>query len=69
MSITPSELKKEKKYLEEVLKKVNEIIEEYDESIQEKIQDITESKKYTWENISDMDEMEISSTLYEINQN
>ena len=68
MNLTSEELAKEKEYLTKTLKVINSIINENDSSIKDKMEEITEMKKYIWDNNSVLDDIEIATGMYNVNQ-
>lgn len=57
----------EKKYLSKTLKVIEELINESDQNTQDKIKSIIEMKRYIWENNSELDDTEIASGMYDVN--
>lgn len=66
MKITKEELIIEKKYLEQTLNTLKEIIDEKNESIDNKKKEVYESKKYIWDNTGVLDDVEIATSINEI---
>ena len=69
MNLTPEQLEEEKKYLEEVMKVVKELYDKNSDSIDSQIDSIQELKKYIWDNISELDDMEVAGEMYNVNTN
>lgn len=67
MNITPEQLEQEKQYLEKTLEVIKSLIEQDDISIQNKISAINEMKRYVWENNAMLDDAEIASGMYDVN--
>ncbi len=68
MNLTPWELEKEREYLDKTLKVINSIIDESNASIKDKMEEITEMKKYIWNNSGVLDDVEIVTGMYNVNQ-
>lgn len=66
MNVTPEQLELEKQYLRETLKVIKDLINQSDVSIQDKINSINEMKRYIWENTGTLDEIEIATGMYDV---
>ncbi len=67
MNVSPEELELEKKYLKKTLDIIKASISEDDARIQDKINSINEMKRYIWENNATLDDAEIASGMYNVN--
>lgn len=67
MNITTEQLNHEKIQLEKILKIVKSLIGENDKFVKDEINLINEKKRYIWENTATLDEVEISTGMYDIN--
>ena len=67
MNITPEQLELEKEYLKKTLEAIKSLIDKNDVSIQNKIDTINEMKRYIWENKGTLDDVEIASNMYDVN--
>ena len=67
MNISAEELQKEKEYLSQTLEIIQNQIAKDTEGIQINMSDITEMKRYIWENNAELDDVEISSSMYNVN--
>lgn len=67
MNIDQEQLKKEEEYLKKTLTVVKELIDKDDDYIKGRIAEIQEMKKYLWENNAMLDDIEISSGMYDVN--
>ncbi len=67
MNIAPEQLEQEQQYLAKTLEVIKSLIKQDDVSIQNKINVINEMKRYIWENNAMLDDVEIASGMYEVN--
>lgn len=69
MNLTPEQLSEEKEYLEKVMEVLKELCDKHSDSIDSQIDSIQELKKYIWDNISELDDMEVAGEMYNVNTN
>lgn len=69
MNISKEELENEKKYLDDTKKIIKELLESKDENIKQRADSITEMKRYIWENTGTLDDVEVATSMYDINEN
>lgn len=67
MNINTEELEREKQFLKETLKVIQSLIDQSDSFIKDRIDSINEMKRYIWENNGILDEIEISTGMYNVN--
>ncbi len=67
MNIAPEQLEQEKDYLKKTLEVIQSLIDQSDSSIQDRINSINEMKRYIWENNAVLDEVEIATGMYDVN--
>ena len=67
MTVNEEQLNDEKKYLSKTISVINELIKEKNIDAQDKIKDIIDMKRYIWENNSELDDAEIASGMYAVN--
>ena len=67
MNITPEELELEKRYLKKTLDVIKSLINKDDVIIQDKISSINEMKRYIWENNAMLDDIEVATSMYNVN--
>ena len=69
MNLTPEQLSEEKEYLEKVMEVLKELCDKHSDSIDSQIDSIQELKKYIWDNIYELDDMEVAGEMYNVNTN
>ncbi|MEG2601223.1 MAG: hypothetical protein RSA15_05875, partial [Bacilli bacterium] len=67
MNISPEQLEQERKYLRETREVIQSLINQSDASIEDKMVAINEMKRYIWENNALLDEGEIATGMYDVN--
>ena len=67
MNISPEQLQQEKEYLKKTLEVIKDLIDQSDTSIQDRINSVNEMKRYIWENNAMLDEAEIATGMYNVN--
>ena len=68
MKISSEELKKEVLYLKETLKILKNIIEKESDSIEIQKTNVNEMKKYIWENLGVLDDIEVMVSMRDVNK-
>ena len=69
MNIDKNELSNEQEYLKNTLNIIKELIGEEDFNIQRQVNSVNELKKYIWENVGTLDDVEILQEMNSINNN
>ena len=69
MNLTPEQLDEEKKYLKATLEVINELVDKNSSSINDQMDSINELKKYIWDRLPELDDMEIAGGMFDVNTN